>query len=73
MFSAKKLDVSNFFQICRLFNANHVPITVVRTHPQEKAIITGDETGKIFLWREFMSKNSVKTVGYEHTYMKNFL
>ncbi|XP_017479964.1 PREDICTED: WD repeat-containing protein 75 [Rhagoletis zephyria] len=48
----------------RLFNAHRVPITVVRTHPQEEAVITGDETGKIFLWREFMSTASVKTTLY---------
>ncbi|XP_011193769.1 WD repeat-containing protein 75 [Zeugodacus cucurbitae] len=48
----------------RLFNAHHVPITVVRSHPFEEAIITGDETGKIFLWREFMNPSSVKTTLY---------
>ncbi|XP_053961195.1 WD repeat-containing protein 75 [Anastrepha ludens] len=49
----------------RLFNARHVPITVVRTHPFEESVITGDETGKIFLWREFMNSESVvKTTLY---------
>ncbi|XP_011200508.2 WD repeat-containing protein 75 [Bactrocera dorsalis] len=48
----------------RFFNAHHVPITVVRAHPFEEAIITGDETGKIFLWREFMCQSTVKTTLY---------
>ncbi|XP_004524794.1 WD repeat-containing protein 75 [Ceratitis capitata] len=48
----------------RLFNARRIPITVVRCHPLEEAIITGDEIGQIFLWREFMSQSTVKTTLY---------
>nr|XP_014093620.2 WD repeat-containing protein 75 isoform X2 [Bactrocera oleae] len=48
----------------RLFNAHRVPITVVRTHPFEEAVITGDETGKIFMWREFMNLTTIKTTLY---------
>lgn len=43
-------------------NANQVPVTTLQKHPSEECFATGDETGKIFLWRQFNSQWEVKTV-----------
>ena len=42
----------------RWFNARKVPITVVKTHPVEDCVATGDELGKIFMWRCFFGQAS---------------
>ncbi|XP_037927474.1 uncharacterized protein LOC119662008 [Teleopsis dalmanni] len=52
------------WQWSRLKNAHEVPVTVVRVHPKEHMIATGDNLGKIFLWREFMNQQTVKTSLY---------
>ncbi|XP_067622808.1 uncharacterized protein l(2)05287 [Eurosta solidaginis] len=48
----------------RLFNAYKIPMTVLRIHPVEECVITGDVGGGILLWREFWNKRSVKTTLY---------
>lgn len=54
-------------------NANQVPVTTLQKHPSEECFATGDETGKIFLWRQFNSQWEVKTVSTHSdaaTYLK---
>ncbi|XP_061398990.1 WD repeat-containing protein 75 [Musca vetustissima] len=48
----------------RFKNAHKVPITVLQKHPSEECFATGDETGKVFLWREFTSQHDIKTSLY---------
>ncbi|KAI8125741.1 WD repeat-containing protein 75 [Lucilia cuprina] len=48
----------------RLMNARSVPITALQVHTSEDCVATGDELGKIFLWREFTSKTDIKTSLY---------
>lgn len=43
-------------------NAHKVPVTVIRIHPREECVATGDETGHIFLWRNFYDQKTVCTV-----------
>ena len=43
-------------------NAHKVPITAVQVHPTEECVATGDEIGKILLWRQFSDINSIRTV-----------
>lgn len=43
-------------------NAYKVPITVVQIHPREELVATGDEMGRIFLWRNFYDNKTVCTV-----------
>lgn len=38
-------------------NANKIPFTCLACHPIEEMIATGDETGKIFLWRKIFARN----------------
>ncbi|XP_075153172.1 WD repeat-containing protein l(2)05287 [Haematobia irritans] len=54
----------------RFMNAHKVPITVLQKHPSEDCFATGDETGKIFLWREFTSQTEVKTSLYHWHHTK---
>ncbi|XP_058986289.1 uncharacterized protein LOC131806328 [Musca domestica] len=54
----------------RFNNAHKVPITVLQKHPKEECFATGDETGKVFLWREFTSKHEVKTSLYHWHHTK---
>ncbi|XP_055920541.1 WD repeat-containing protein 75 [Eupeodes corollae] len=41
----------------KLTNEMSCPITCVRVHPKEKMIATGDEQGKIMMWRNFFKTN----------------
>uniref|UniRef100_A0A1I8Q2P4 WD repeat-containing protein 75 second beta-propeller domain-containing protein n=1 Tax=Stomoxys calcitrans TaxID=35570 RepID=A0A1I8Q2P4_STOCA len=54
----------------RFMNAHKVPVTVLQKHPSEDCFATGDETGKIFLWREFTSQAEVKTSLYHWHHTK---
>ncbi|XP_073826744.1 WD repeat-containing protein l(2)05287 isoform X2 [Musca autumnalis] len=54
----------------RFMNAHKVPITVLQKHPSEECFATGDETGKVFLWREFTSQHDVKTSLYHWHHTK---
>lgn len=54
-------------------NAHKVPITVLQVHPTEECVATGDEIGKIFLWRQFTDMNAVRTVNNFQNYLLHFI
>lgn len=49
-------------------NAHKVPVTALQIHTSEDCVATGDEKGKIFLWREFNHQKTVKTVSNRHKF-----
>ncbi|XP_065358033.1 WD repeat-containing protein 75 [Calliphora vicina] len=52
------------WQWVRLMNAHKVPVTAIQIHPSEDCVATGDEYGKIFLWRQFNNHKTVRTSLY---------
>ncbi|CAD7079270.1 unnamed protein product [Hermetia illucens] len=45
-------------------NGNKSPFTVVRVHPEEEMIATGDSMGRIFLWRNIFGAHQPQTCLY---------
>lgn len=59
-------------QLMNFETVQHLPITgrkftCIACHPEEEAILTGDDTGRIVLWKGFFSKNISKAVFHWHT------
>lgn len=54
----------------RLMNAHKVPITALQMHSSEECVATGDELGKIFLWRNFTHQKELKTTLYHWHHTK---